>query len=31
VKFLYGNKAINSFLRKNVTLPTLPFFMQKFR
>jgi hypothetical protein len=30
VKFLYGNKAISSFLRKNVTLPTLSFSCKNF-
>jgi hypothetical protein len=30
VKFLYGNKAINPFLRKNVTLPTMPFSCKNF-
>jgi hypothetical protein len=31
VEFFYENKALNSFLRKNVTLPTFLFFMKKFR
>jgi hypothetical protein len=30
MKFLYGNKAINSFFKKNFTLPTLPFYEKIF-
>jgi hypothetical protein len=30
MKFLNGNEAINSFLRKNITLPTLPFSCKNF-